>query len=174
VHTDTTDRLMRKVLPSSQAPTKLPRMTNASTILVVEDEEDSIVLLENAFRKAQFVNPVHRVSHGALAMEYLSNAIDAKKRTVPLPALVLLDLKLPLVSGLEVLRWIRAHPVLHSLIVVVFTSSAEPKDIADAYRAGANSYLVKPTTVNALKELAAEIRDYWLRLNVPPNEPKPV
>jgi two-component system response regulator len=149
-------------------------MTNAPTILVVEDEEDSIILLENAFRKAQFINPVHRVSHGALAMEYLANAIDAKKRSVPLPALVLLDLKLPLVSGLEVLRWIRTHPVLHALIVIVFTSSTEPKDIADAYRAGANSYLVKPTTVNALKEVALEIRNYWLRLNVPPNEPRPL
>ena len=147
-------------------------MTNAPTILIVEDEEDSVVLLENAFRKAQFVHPVHRVSHGALAMEYLTNAIDPKKLTVPLPALVLLDLKLPLVSGLEVLRWIRAHPVLHSLIVIVFTSSTEPKDIAEAYRAGANSYLVKPTTVGALKEIALEIRNYWLRLNVPPNEPR--
>jgi CheY-like chemotaxis protein len=148
------------------------RMTNAPTILVVEDEEDSIILLENAFRKAQFVHPVHRVSHGALAMEYLSNAIDPKKRTVPLPALVLLDLNVPLVSGLELIRWIRAHPVLHSMIVIVFTASTEPKDIANAYRAGANSYLVKPTTVNALREIALEIRNYWLRLNVPPNEPR--
>jgi two-component system response regulator len=162
-----------KFLPSSDpAPMVRPQMTNAPTILVVEDEEDSVILLENAFRKAQFVNPVHRVSHGALAMEYLSNAVDSKKRTVPLPALVLLDLKLPLVSGLEVLRWIRAHPVLHSLIVIVFTSSTEPRDIAEAYRAGANSYLVKPTTVNSLKELAGQVRDYWLRLNVPPNEPR--
>lgn len=144
-------------------------MTNVPTILVVEDEDDSVTLLENAFRKAQFVNPVHRVSHGALAMEYLTNATDAKKKNVPLPALVLLDLKLPLVSGLEVLRWIRAHPALRSLIVIVFTSSTAPKDIEEAYRAGANSYLVKPTTINALKELAVELRNYWLRLNVPPN-----
>jgi CheY-like chemotaxis protein len=115
------------------------------------------------------VNPVHRVSHGALAMEYLTSATDAKKKTVPLPALVLLDLRLPLVSGLELLRWIRSHPDLKSLIVIVFTSSTAPRDIAEAYRAGANSYLVKPTTVNALKELAVQIRDYWLRLNVPPN-----
>ncbi len=148
-------------------------MTNVPTILVVEDEEDSIALLENAFRKAQFIHPVHRVSHGALAMEYLSNAIDLKKRTVPLPALILLDLKLPLVSGLEVLRWIRSHPALHSMVVIIFTSSTEPKDIAEAYRAGANSYLVKPTSLNALRELAVELRNYWLRLNVPPIEPKP-
>src|SRR4051812_32062640 len=146
-------------------------MTNSPTILVVEDEEDSVVLLESAFRKAQFANPVHRVSHGALAMEYLSNAIG-KDRKVPLPALILLDLKLPLVSGIEVLKWIRAHPVLHSLVVIVFTSSAEPGDIAAAYRAGANSYLVKPTSLNALTELASGLRNYWLRLNVPPNEPK--
>jgi two-component system response regulator len=104
-------------------------------------------------------------------MEYLSNAV-AKERTVPLPALVLLDLKLPLVSGIEVLKWIRAHPLLHSLIVIVFTSSTEPHDIAAAYRAGANSYLVKPTSLTTLTELAGGLRSYWLRLNVPPNEPK--
>ena len=145
-------------------------MTNAPTILVVEDEEDSVILLESAFRKAQFANPVHRVSHGALAMEYLTQAV-AKNRPVPLPALILLDLKLPLVSGLEVLKWIRAHPVLHSLIVIIFTSSTEPRDIADAYRAGANSYLVKPSNLSTLTELAIGLRSYWLRLNVPPNDP---
>jgi CheY-like chemotaxis protein len=148
-----------------------PVMTNAPTILVVEDEDDAVLLLESAFRKAQFVNPVHRVSHGALAIEYLSNAISPKGRSVPLPSLVLLDLKLPLVSGIEVLKWIRAHPVLHSMIVIIFTSSTEPNDIAEAYRAGANSYLVKPTSLTTLTELAVGIRSYWLRLNVPPNEP---
>jgi CheY-like chemotaxis protein len=145
-------------------------MTNAPTILVVEDEEDSVLLLESAFRKAQFSHPVHRVSHGALAIEYLTQAV-AKTRPVPLPALVLLDLKLPLVSGIEVLKWIRAHPILYSRIVIIFTSSAEPRDIAEAYRAGANSYLVKPTNLSSLTELAIGLRSYWLRLNVPPNEP---
>jgi CheY-like chemotaxis protein len=145
-------------------------MTNSPTILVVEDEEDSVLLLESAFRKAQFSNPVHRVSHGALAIEYLKQAV-AKNRPVPLPALILLDLKLPLVSGIEVLKWIRSHPVLHSLVVIIFTSSAEPRDIAEAYRAGANSYLVKPSNLNTLTELAIGLRSYWLRLNVPPNEP---
>lgn len=148
------------------------RVTHAPTILVVEDEDDSVLLLESAFRKAQFTNPVHRVSHGALAMEYLTSAVAPKKRTVPLPALVLLDLKLPLVSGIEVLKWIRAHPILHSMIVIIFTSSTEPSDIAAAYRAGANSYLVKPTSLTTLTELAAGLRSYWMRLNVPPNEPR--
>lgn len=146
-------------------------LSHVPTILVVEDEEDSVLLLESAFRKAHFANPVHRVAHGALAMEYLANAV-AKDRTVPLPALVLLDLKLPLVSGVEVLRWIRAHPLLRSLVVIVFTSSTHPNDIASAYEAGANSYLVKPTSLTALTELASGLRSYWLRLNVPPNEPK--
>lgn len=146
-------------------------MTNSPTILVVEDEDDSVLLLESAFRKAQFSNPVHRVSHGALAIEYLKQAV-AKNRPVPLPALILLDLKLPLVSGIEVLKWVRAHPVLHSLVVIIFTSSAEPRDISEAYRSGANSYLVKPSNLNTLTELAIGLRSYWLRLNVPPNEPE--
>ena len=149
-----------------------PAMMNAPTILVVEDEDDAVLLLESAFRRAQFTHPVHRVSHGALAIEYLTNAVTPKKKSVPLPALVLLDLKLPLVSGLEVLKWIRAHPTLHSLVVIIFTSSTEPSDIADAYREGANSYLVKPTSLTTLTELASGLRGYWLRLNVPPNEPK--
>lgn len=147
-------------------------MTNAPTILVVEDEEDSVLLLESAFRKAQFSNPVHRVSHGALAIEYLTQAV-AKNRPVPLPALILLDLKLPLVSGIEVLKWIRAHPTLYSRVVIIFTSSAEPRDIAEAYKAGANSYLVKPTNLSSLTELANGLKNYWLRLNVPPNDPEP-
>jgi CheY-like chemotaxis protein len=145
-------------------------MTNAPTILVVEDEEDSVLLLESAFRKAQFSNPVHRVSHGALAIEYLTQAV-AKNRPVPMPGLILLDLKLPLVSGIEVLKWIRAHPLLNSRVVIIFTSSAEPRDINEAYSAGANSYLVKPTNLSSLTELAIGLRSYWLRLNVPPNEP---
>ena len=147
-------------------------MTNAPAILVVEDEDDAVLLLESAFRKANYSNPVHRAAHGALAMEYLTQIVSTTERPISLPALVLLDLKLPLVSGLEVLKWIRAHPLLHSLIVIIFTSSAEPRDIAEAYRAGANSYLVKPTNLSALTELASGIRSYWLRLNVPPNEPK--
>ncbi|MES2693250.1 MAG: response regulator [Verrucomicrobiota bacterium] len=146
-------------------------MSNVPTILVVEDEEDAVILLESAFRKAQFSNPVHRVSHGALAMEYLSHAVSAKNRSVPLPALVLLDLKLPLVSGIEVLKWIRAHPALHSLVVIIFSSSTEPRDVAAAYAAGANSFLVKPSNLSTLTELANGIRNYWLKLNVPPNEP---
>lgn len=146
-------------------------MTNAPTILVVEDEEDSVLLLESAFRKAHFSNPMHRVAHGAMAMEYLTNAIETNHRPDSVPALVLLDLKLPLVSGLEVLKWIRAHPLLHSLIVIVFTSSSEPDDVAEAYRAGANSYLVKPTNLNTLTDLASGLRNYWLRLNMPPTTP---
>ena len=143
-------------------------MTNAPPILVVEDEEDAVLLLESAFRKAQYANPVHRVAHGALAMDYLSQAVGTENSSAPLPAFVLLDLKLPLVSGIEVLKWIRKHPLLHSLIVIVFTSSAEPRDVAEAYRAGANSYLVKPTNLSTLTELAIGVRSYWLRLNVPP------
>ncbi len=144
-------------------------MTHAPTILVVEDEEDSVLLLESAFRRAQFTHSVHRVAHGALAIEYLTSVTTPNKDLVPLPAFVLLDLKLPIVSGIEVLKWIRAHPILHSVIVIVFTSSTEAADVAEAYRAGANSYLVKPTSLAALTEVAAGLRGYWLGLNVPPH-----
>src|SRR5215212_2355150 len=84
-----------KSTPRFSPRPEVREMSNVPTILVVEDEEDSVLLLESAFRKAHFANPVHRVSHGALAIEYLSQSVSAKNRPVPLPALVLLDLKLP-------------------------------------------------------------------------------
>ncbi len=149
----------------------LAAMSNVPTILVVEDEEDAVLLLKSAFCTTQSAHPVHRVSHGALALEYLAQAVAAKHRPVPLPALVLLDLTLPLVPRIEVLKWIRAHPQLHSLILMVFTSSTEPRDIGEACRAGANSCLVKPGNLSNLTEVALGLRSYWLRLNVPPNEP---
>jgi two-component system response regulator len=105
-------------------------------------------------------------------MEYLSQAVSSKSRPVPLPALLLLELQLPRVSGLGVRRWVRALPLLPAWRVSGFTSSAQPRGSADAYRAGANSYLVKPTNLSTLTELAIGIRSYWMRLNVPPNEPE--
>ena len=144
-------------------------MTNAPTILVVEDEEDSVLLLESAFRRAQFSNPVHRVSHGALAMEYLSQAV-AKNQPVPLPALVLLDLKLPLVSGIEVLKWIREREEFDCLPVIVFSSSREDTDMKRAYSLGANSFLVKSSDNTQLGNIAKSLVEYWLKFNEMPRD----
>src|ERR1043165_7447002 len=84
---------------------------------------------------------------------------------MPLPTMLLLDLKMPRVNGFEVIDWIRRQPGLRRLLVVVFTSSELPEDINHAYELGANSYLVKPTEFSELEKLARTLENYWLRLN---------
>ena len=144
-------------------------MTNNVPVLVVEDESDSVFLLERAFRKAEVPNPIRAVPSVTAAIEYLTWATEPdRKAQHPLPALILLDIKLPRKGGLEMLKWVRAHGSLHSLIVVVFTSSTARDDVLNAYRAGANSYLVKPSSLDELTEVARDISDYWLRRNQPP------
>lgn len=129
-------------------------MTNAPSILVVEDEEDSVLLFESAFRKAQFSNGVGQAS-AHLAAGARAARFEAAAGFWP--------------GGAEVNS---RSSLLHSLIVIILTSSAESRDVAAAYRAGADSYLVKPTNLSTLTEFAIGIRSYWLGLNVPPNEPK--
>ncbi len=143
-------------------------------ILVVEDEPDAITLLRHAFAKSGILNPVQTVHSGDEAIAYLSSQGRYADRTAfPLPRFVLLDLKLPRCSGHEVLEWIRAQPHLRSLPVIVFTSSKERTDVARAYAAGANSYLVKPSSLGGLIELATAFRNYWLLHNEPAPIPLP-
>jgi len=120
-------------------------------ILLVEDDPDSVTLLQRAFRKAGLTNALQVVEDGEQAVRYLSGQEPyADPERHPLPVLVLLDLKLPRKSGFEVLAWLRREPDLRHLPVVVLTSSREPSDIKRAYDLGANSYLVKPVAVDAL------------------------
>jgi len=109
---------------------------------------------------------VYVVSDGEQAIEYLSGNGEIKDRSLyPFPALVFLDLKLPFKSGHEVLEWIRGEAELDELVVVVLTSSDEPSDIARAYKLGANSYLVKPPSLEQLRDLAKSFKWYWLKYN---------
>lgn len=137
-------------------------------ILVVEDEPDAITLLQHAFEKAGIVNPLATVHDGEQAIAYLrGEGRYVDRLTHPLPLLVLLDLKLPRCSGLEVIEWIRAQPALRGLPVIVLTSSKERSDVRRAYAAGANSYLVKPSSLHRLIELTKAFREYWLEYNEP-------
>jgi CheY-like chemotaxis protein len=139
------------------------------TILVVEDEPDAITLLRHAFEKAGITHRIATAHDGDQAIAYLKGEGRYADRSVhPLPCLVLLDLKLPRCSGLEVLEWIRAQPGWRGLPVIVLTSSKERSDVRRAYAAGANSYLVKPSSLARLIELATAFRDYWLEHNEPP------
>lgn len=139
-------------------------MTDDSAILLVEDNEDDVVLSKHALKAARVVNPVYVVETGADAIDYLSGAHQYRDRAkYPMPAMVFLDLKLPLVSGHEVLAWIRAQRHLESMVVVVLTSSDEATDVRRSYSLGANSYLVKPLTARQLLDLARAFNWPWLR-----------
>jgi CheY-like chemotaxis protein len=139
---------------------------NSIAILYVEDEETDVLLLQHVLAKAGVHNPLQTVKDGKAAQDYLAgNGPSADRRLHPLPGLVLLDLNLPYWSGFEVLEWIRQQPQLRRVPVVVFTSSNRPDDIARAYDAGANGYVVKPNALADLTSLVLALRDFWLRHN---------
>jgi len=139
------------------------------TILIVEDNPTDVMLIQRAFAKANVGNPMHYVRDGDAAVEYLSGGGEYGNRaTFPLPALLLLDLKLPRRSGLEVLQWLRSQPVLRRLPVVVLTSSSQSQDVNRAYELGANSYLVKPVEFDDLQAMLSKVNIYWIDLNAKP------
>jgi CheY-like chemotaxis protein len=138
-------------------------------ILLVEDEENDVMLLQRAFRRAGMVNPLQVVRHGDDAVAYLEGTGEFTDRAkYPLPVLVLLDLKLPRRTGLEVLEWVKERPGLKKIPIVVLTSSKNDSDVDRAYELGANSYLVKPVSFETLLELVKSLELYWLVLNERP------
>jgi CheY-like chemotaxis protein len=140
------------------------------TILLVEDEEGDVFFMREALKKAGVPNPLQVASDGQEAIDYFKGTGKfANREKFPLPCLVLLDLKLPRVMGLEVLKWIRQQPE-GTTIAVILSSSKEEVDIATAYRLGANGYLVKPSDVSQLTDMAKSIKDFWLTQNIPPTE----
>ena len=141
------------------------------TILIVEDDSNDVFFMQQAFKKAGVFNPVQVVSDGQQAIDYFNgDGKYADRGVFPLPGLVLLDLKLPYVMGLDVLKWIRQETEA-AAIVLIFSSSRDESDIAAAYRLGANGYLIKPLEVSKLLELVNSIKDYWLTHNSPPPHP---
>ena len=138
-------------------------------MLLVEDDPNDILLIQRAFAKACLVNPLKVVRDGEEALNYLSGSGDfADRGRYPLPSLILLDLKLPRKSGLEILQWLRQQPNLKHIPVIVLTSSKESSDVSRAYDLGANSYLVKPVGFEGLLELVKSIGMYWMILNKTP------
>jgi CheY-like chemotaxis protein len=138
-------------------------------LLLVEDEENDIFLFKRVLAKEQITNPLHVAEDGQQAIDYLAGVGQfADRAQFPLPGLVLLDLKLPVKTGLQVLEWIREQPGLETLLVIILTSSSEQSDVDSAYRLGANSFLVKPNGHNELRDLVKVLRAYWLTLNKAP------
>jgi len=141
-------------------------MTNG-IILLVEDNPKDVLLTERAFQRSKIANELRVVRDGAEALDYLLGP-GAATPARPAPALVLLDLKLPRVDGLEVLRRLRADERTRLLPVVILTSSNEERDVVSSYGNGANSYIRKPVDFAQFTEAVRALGLYWLVLNEPP------
>ena len=130
-------------------------------ILIVEDRATDIDLTKRAFARHRLVNPVQVARDGEEALGY----INLWEEGEPLPVCILLDLKLPKVDGLEVLRQIKSHPKFSAIPIIVLTTSSEDRDIKQAYKLGCNSYIVKPVEFTKFIEVASQIELYWCALN---------
>ncbi len=141
---------------------------NAVEILLVEDNPNDVELTLHTFKKNHISNHIQIVRDGAEALEFIfcTGAYADRSMQNP-PKVILLDLKLPKVNGLEVLRRIKADPRTQAIPVVVLTSSREEPDIAQSYRLGVNSYIVKPVDFQNFTEAVNQIGFYWLLLNQP-------
>jgi two-component system, response regulator len=143
-------------------------MMQEKLILLVEDNDDDAELANMAFRRAKIANPVQRVRDGVEALDYLLGRGAFTERDVSdTPAVVLLDLNLPKLGGLEVLKAVRSDERTRHLPIVVLTSSSEERDIMGAYDLNANSYVTKPVDFDEFVAAAHQLGSYWLGLNVP-------
>ena len=141
-------------------------------ILLVEDNDDDVQLTLRAFRKSDLVSTVTVVRDGVEAFEYLLGTGEYVSRNSDvLPDLVLLDIKLPRVDGVQVLERLRSHPRTKLIPIVILTSSAEPKDLLTCYTLGANSYVRKPIDFQQFTRALHQIGSYWLQTNQAPPAP---
>lgn len=140
-------------------------MSDPLSILLAEDDEMDVVLFRRALKDAAVTNPLHVAADGQFAIEFLMRTRNTSNER--LPGLVVLDIKMPRRDGFQVLEWIKQQPVIRSIPVTIFSSSANRHDIERAYDSGASAYLIKPPSIAARAELANFIKD-WLRLVQPP------
>lgn len=144
-------------------------MSASNTILMVDDNPDFVELAKRAFHKAGISNPIVVAENGTEALDYLyCTGTWADRDPKDMPIFVLLDLKLPMVSGLEVLRHLRADPRTRRLPVIIMTTSVEEQDVISAYDLGCNSYVRKPVDFTRLAESVRQLGLYWLVVNEPP------
>jgi CheY-like chemotaxis protein len=138
------------------------------TILIVEDEPHDVEFLERAFKHAGIVNPLQFVTNGEQAVAYLTGAGEyADRARFPYPRVIITDLKMPQMGGLELLRWLQANPKYRVMPIIVLTSSTSQADVDTAFAHGAAAYFVKPVGVKELDQIAKAIWDYW-RLSLMP------
>ncbi len=145
------------------------RDASATEILVVEDNPQDLELMLRALKKARLANRLEVVRDGAEALEFLfGEGPHAHRKIEDLPRLILLDLKLPKVDGLEVLRRIKGDPRTRKIPVAILTSSNEQRDVVQSYDTGVNSYIVKPVNFERFAAAVTELGFYWLLLNQSP------
>jgi len=135
-----------------------------SPILIVEDRLTDLDLTKRAFARQRISNPILEARDGEEALAYIDKWEGGEHR----PVFILLDLGLPKISGLEVLRKYKSHPISSAIPVIVVTTSTEDQDIAEAYKLGCNSFIVKPVEFNKFMEVASQIEIYWGALNTGP------
>ena len=142
------------------------------TVLIVEDTDDDVFFLRRAMKEADINNPLQIVTDGQQAIDYLDGkGVYADREKYPLPFLVLLDLKLPYVMGLDVLKWIRQRPQFEKMLVVILTSSQQDSDIEATYRLGGNFFLIKPPNRTKLLELVKNLGNAWHPFKERPERP---
>ncbi|MBV9504846.1 MAG: response regulator [Acidobacteriia bacterium] len=146
-------------------------MNNNSVILLVEDNPSDVGLTRRALEKGRIANELVVAEDGQEALDYLWAEGKYAGSGSKLPALILLDLKLPRISGLDVLRQIRANPLTRRLRVVILTSSGEEQDVGAGYDHGVNSYIRKPVDFKQFQMCVEQLGLYWLVLNEPPPPP---
>jgi two-component system response regulator len=139
-------------------------------ILLVEDNPNDVELTLHALQKNKLSNPVHVARDGAEALDYIYGNGEYQGRDIEQkPKVILLDLKLPKIDGLEVLRRLKSDPLTETIPVVVLTSSREERDIVDSYKLGVNSYITKPVDFEQFNTAVQQLGMYWLLLNQPPS-----
>jgi CheY-like chemotaxis protein len=142
---------------------------NQTEILLVEDSQDDLDMTLRALRKANMANHIEIARDGAEALDFIfCEGAHAARKIENLPRLILLDLKLPKIDGMEVLRRIKGDPRTKMIPVVMLTSSKEQKDVIESYGLGTNSYIVKPVDFESFAEAVQRLGMYWLLLNQPP------
>jgi len=142
----------------------MPQNVNNNPILLVEDNPLDIDLTLRAFKKRNLINPIQVARDGEQAIQYIDKWIAGEQP----PVVILLDLNMPKVDGLEVLRVFKSHPKYNPIPIVVLTTSSDNRDIEKAYQLGANSYIIKPVNFDKFVEVASQIELYWNVLNEPP------
>jgi two-component system response regulator len=143
--------------------------TNAVEILLVEDTPEDLELALRALQKAKLSNHIQVARDGAEAIEFIfGEGAYAGRKIEHGPKVILLDLKLPKIDGIEVLRRVKSDARTQTIPVVVLTSSKEQKDVVESYRLGVNSYIVKPVNFERFAEAVQDLGMYWLLLNQPP------